>query len=1192
MATLPSIPLGESVDITFDFDNALPVIVRFSLNVSYYNSTVSANLTEPNVSFDGVNFTPVVNNVFDVPAGKKYFVIRARLNNDPYTRVDDSVQVTVVPVTNTQLITNPDGFTAIVELKNVSYKPTLSVDAATATVGEGTTAQAVYSFSTGLQVESDFDFKLTFTSTATDADIGPITYKLNGGNSQPLNKTATITAPVGTSTIAISFPVLQDGFNDVGEGAVVSLQAAPYQLNVLTRNPVTKTFTFQDTYVPPAGTLLRYFCTGKDQYAEYANGSGGVYSTLIKTNSVDCGYVIPAAGTLLSQHCAGYDKIGEYADGNDGSYFSIIALQDASCGYVADPPNPQTELVPTKYDSTAKGATVTLSNGNRNFAGDLRDMARTEFSAMYGKWYIEHTVLIPTNKQEPTAIGVVTGGHPIGNWIGSNVNSWAWWPHEGTKFHSDFQEFYGTALVDGDVVGVLLDIQTGQIAFQLNGVDLGVMYSGFPAYVPLYFATSALNSSFARTNFGQTLFKYPVPAGYYPGFGEPANAPPARGTFVNNFCSGVDCWVTLADGKGGTFTEVELKNDPGCGYIPPPDPAGTYLGWICQGLDQYNKIADGNYGYTLQLVTINSRSCGYVPPPVPAFTPTVLDTNFKSGATVINGNEATPVGSVRTVASVYSGRWYWEVTSNAASGLIGITDNVLTAGAMLGSTVGSFALDVSTGEIINNGVRTAYCPALSAGDVVGVSIDFVAGTLTFGVNGVTHAIAFSNLTGTYYAAASGGGSATLTFNLGMDTQVYPEPQDHISGFGVASTIYPKKGTYLTYSCSGTTKNDRYADGGGGYYVTPVEKSPTCGYVPPKAAGTVVRTYCQGVDKYTEYNDGNYGFYSTLTEARNLACGYKPAGALISTYCNGYTKIGTYSDGEFGTYIDTIETFSRDCGYNVGNGGSNSETTIDPNLVITSDGMILFDTLNSQITGEIVMDVVNTRPVPPSYPIADTVLGYSCLGANQILTLANGYGGSYTKAAGLNEVCGPKPFFADGLPNYTTIMDSSTLVMNTNAANLSATYNSSIYNTCFVPTGLASKTSAKLEMDISFAQNTSPNAPAIGFCLLTPTNIYQFGFLYRSNKIQYTASDNPNSIAVSTTVLTGTNLPANALPTSGRQLIGMAVSPDAGFLKIVLFINGVQVHSKTTNIPAVSFTPAIYLRSTVGEIFDFTYKDYP
>jgi hypothetical protein len=95
-----------------------------------------------------------------------------------------------------------------------------------------------------------------------------------------------------------------------------------------------------------------------------------------------------------------------------------------------------------------------------------------------------------------------------------------------------------------------------------------------------------------------------------------------------------------------------------------------------------------------------------------------------------------------------------------------------------------------------------------------MALDFVAGTLSFEVDGVSLGIAFSNLTNTYYVAGSGSGASTLTFNLGNDTQVYQEPQDHISGFGVASTIYPKKGSYITYYCTGVIKNERYADGGG------------------------------------------------------------------------------------------------------------------------------------------------------------------------------------------------------------------------------------------------------------------------------------------------------------------------------------------------------------------------------------------
>lgn len=1196
MATFPSVPLGESVDLVFDFDNALPDIVRFSIEVTYFNSTDDASLTEPSVSFDNSTFTTITNNQFDVPKGKKFFTIRARLNNDPNTRADDSVQVKVVPITNTHLITNPEGFVAIVELKTVSYKTDITVDALAGTnVGEGSTAVAVYTFTPALQQETLLDFKLVFNGTASNDDIGPLTYKVDSGTSKSLAVKEQLTLPIGASKLEIFVPVLNDGFSDPGEGVTVSILEPIGQLYTKNRTPVTKTFVFTDTYVPPAGTFLKYICAGLDQYGQYADGVGGTYQQLIKKNSTDCGYVIPPAGTLLKTLCAGYDKIGEYADGNDGSYFSIIALEDSSCGFVADPPNPQTELVPTKFDPANKGTTVTLSNGDRNFAGDNRDMARTEFSAMYGKWYIEQTILLPNDKQRPTAMGVVTASHAIGNWIGSDVYSWAWWPHEGTKFYNDKQEFYGPSLMDGDVVGILLNIQEGKISFQLNGVDIGVMYDNLTPFVPLYFATSSLDSSFARVNFGQTLFKYPVPAGYYPGFGVPANAPLPRRTVVNHFCTGVDRWVTLADGKGGTFTELEKVNDTDCGYVPPPLAAGTIIGYECQGYDYYAIVADGNYGSTKRLESINSRACGYTPPPPPVFTPTTLDTNFKSTGTTIdsNGYQAVPVGTVRTVASVYSGKWSWEVSSNTNFGLIGITDNEVGVNAMIGSTAKSYALDLATGEIVNAGVRKAFTTPIDAGAIVGVHLDFVAEKLSFSVNGVLIGVAFDIARTTYFAAASSSGAATLTFNMGDGTQAYTVPQDHVSGFGVASTIYYQKGTYLTYTCSGTTRNDRYADGGGGYYVVPTEKSSACGYVPPKPAGTVVRDYCVGADKYTEYNDGNYGTYSTITEVRSIACGYKPAGALISTYCNGYTKMGTYSDGEFGTYTDTIETFSRDCGYNVGGGGAGGGSAIDPNLVETSDGVILFDTLNSQLTGDLVLDVVNPRPPATTYPIADSIVSYFCTGSRKTAYLADGAGGTYQKVLGWSIDCGPRTYFGDGMPaGYRTLTSGSTLSLTYSDIGSSVIYTTSLYDVCFVPGVLPAKASGKVEMEIQYSPVANPNAPAVGFCLLHTFTTYNFSFLFTQNAIQFSTSNDPNTVSINTIVLAGTPLPANALPGSGRQLLGMIFEPDGTKTKITLFINGVQVYTGTVNIPNSELSPGIHMRSAAGEIFDFKYIDYP
>lgn len=1197
MATLPSVPLGESVDLVFDFDNALPDIVRFSIEVTYFNSTDDASLTEPSVSFDNSTFTTITNNQFDVPKGKKFFTIRARLNNDPNTRADDSVQVKVVPITNTHLITNPEGFVAIVELKTVSYKTDITVDALAGTnVGEGSTAVAVYTFTPALQQETLLDFKLVFNGTASNDDIGPLTYKVDSGTSKSLAVKEQLTLPIGASKLEIFVPVLNDGFSDPGEGVTVSILEPIGQLYTKNRTPVTKTFVFTDTYVPPAGTFLKYICAGLDQYGQYADGVGGTYQQLIKKNSTDCGYVIPPAGTLLKTLCAGYDKIGEYADGNDGSYFSIIALEDSSCGFVADPPNPQTELVPTKFDPANKGTTVTLSNGDRNFAGDNRDMARTEFSAMYGKWYIEQTILLPSDKQRPTAMGVVTASHAIGNWIGSDVYSWAWWPHEGTKFYNDKQEFYGPSLMDGDVVGILLNIQEGKISFQLNGVDIGVMYDNLTPFVPLYFATSSLDSSFARVNFGQTLFKYPVPAGYYPGFGVPANAPLPRRTVVNHFCTGVDRWVTLADGKGGTFTELEKVNDTDCGYVPPPPAAGTIIGYECQGYDYYAIVADGNYGSTKRLESINSRACGYTPPPPPVFTPTTLDTNFKSTGTTIdsNGYQAVPVGTVRTVASVYSGKWSWEVSSNTNFGLIGITDNEVGVNAMIGSTAKSYALDLATGEIVNAGVRKAFTTPIDAGAIVGVHLDFVAEKLSFSVNGVLIGVAFDIARTTYFAAASSSGAATLTFNMGDGTQAYTVPQDHVSGFGVASTIYYQKGTYLTYTCSGTTINHRFADGGGGYYTTSIEKSPTCGYVPPKPAGTIVREFCQATDKYTEYNDGNYGTYTTLTETKSIACGYKPFGALISTYCASFTKMGIYSDGENGSFSAPIEEFSRECGYNVGGSGGSSETTIDPNLQVTADGAILFDTFyNPASVGEVILRVENTRTPPVSYPTADTVIGYYCTGKSKTVQLANGSGGSYTKNIGYDPDCGPLPFFTNGLAaDARKIEDSSTLNYAYNSSKLAVDFNSSMYNTCFIPTTLPNKTSASLDLDIEYSAFGGVSAPGVGFCLFTSNNTFNCGFYFTVNKTESSYSGSNTSVASNSLLVPGYELPANALPTSGRQVLTLIVQPENGYFRFTFKVNGVVVHSVLTNAAAVPFSPGIYLRSVAGIIYDFTYSNYP
>jgi hypothetical protein len=83
--------------------------------------------------------------------------------------------------------------------------------------------------------------------------------------------------------------------NNVTNGAIY----IPFAGNT---TPITNTYT-------TAGTLISNYCggtTGFDQYGVYADGKGGTYTTIIKTNSVSCGYTPPPAppsvyhGTLVS----------------------------------------------------------------------------------------------------------------------------------------------------------------------------------------------------------------------------------------------------------------------------------------------------------------------------------------------------------------------------------------------------------------------------------------------------------------------------------------------------------------------------------------------------------------------------------------------------------------------------------------------------------------------------------------------------------------------------------------------------------------------------------------------------------------------------------------------------------------------------------------------------------------------------
>lgn len=176
----------------------------------------------------------------------------------------------------------------------------------------------------------------------------------------------------------------------------------------------------------------------------------------------------------------------------------------------------------------------------------------------------------------------------------------------------------------------------------------------------------------------------------------------------------------------------------------------------------------------------------------------------KSASCTLSGGNLTAVFSstggydmVRSVFGASSGKWYWEITANAA-----LSDNRLGFGVVkatesltsyLGSGPGGYGY-IYAGNLYNNASVIGTAPSFVGGAVVGVALDLDAGKLWFLCNGTWisgdpaagTSPSFSGLAGTFFAAVddgSSGGVSNSTANFGATAFVYGVPAGFTAGFG-------------------------------------------------------------------------------------------------------------------------------------------------------------------------------------------------------------------------------------------------------------------------------------------------------------------------------------------------------------------------------------------------------------------------
>ena len=188
--------------------------------------------------------------------------------------------------------------------------------------------------------------------------------------------------------------------------------------------------------------------------------------------------------------------------------------------------------------------------------------------------------------------------------------------------------------------------------------------------------------------------------------------------------------------------------------------------------------------------------------------------------------------AVRSVLSIPSGKWYWEVRfkkiDSSISGGIGVAGTNQSLSSLLGASADAHAF-VSNGSKRNNSTETAYGTVWNSTDyTLGVALDMDAGKIWFSLNGVWQASgdpaagtneAFSGISGTVYAAMSMYPRYNYaTANFGSSAFTYTVPTGFTAGLGANTTPWVKKlavpKTNLSASADPTTGDDS----GDGYSV--------------------------------------------------------------------------------------------------------------------------------------------------------------------------------------------------------------------------------------------------------------------------------------------------------------------------------------------------------------------------------------
>lgn len=186
---------------------------------------------------------------------------------------------------------------------------------------------------------------------------------------------------------------------------------------------------------------------------------------------------------------------------------------------------------------------------------------------------------------------------------------------------------------------------------------------------------------------------------------------------------------------------------------------------------------------------------------------------FDNGNLLVTTSSAGSGDYTPTVGTLgaSSGKWYWEITrigGDADFVSFGIADALIGMPSYVGNGPRSWGY-FTLGRLYNNDAWVAYGASFTIGDVIGVALDLVGGTLAFYKNGVSQGTAATGLVGTFRPAVSDLASiesAVISANFGAGSGFAYSPP---AGFMALNTYNTQSGVVIT---SGSFIGNLSADG--------------------------------------------------------------------------------------------------------------------------------------------------------------------------------------------------------------------------------------------------------------------------------------------------------------------------------------------------------------------------------------------